>query len=79
MLKTAKLLTITVPKSTYTAIHDEAKKRQDTVSGMLRRAFNDYVENSTELYSDRELDLLLKRDKLSTGLKQDLDRLLNRQ
>lgn len=78
MLKTTKLLTITVPKSTYSAIRHEAKKRRDTVSGMLRKAFVQYIENDTELYSDQTLRQLLKDDRLSKNVQRDLDRLLRK-
>jgi hypothetical protein len=79
MLKTSKLLTITVPKATYQVIHSEAKRRRTTISGMLRQAFTDYVENDTNIYSDVELQRLLQRDQLSVRLQRKLDRQLRSQ
>lgn len=76
MLKNSKLLTITVPKATYTAIRQAARKRQETISGMLRNAFEAYTSTNGSIYSDQELNALLKRDKLPAKLKHELDRLL---
>lgn len=76
MLKTTKMLTITVPKTTYRSIREEAKKRNETISGLMRKAFVSYVDSSTELYSDRQLAELLRRDALSPKIQRDLDRLL---
>lgn len=76
MLKTSKLLTITVPKATYAVIRKTAKDRQETVSGMLRNAFDQYISNDTELYSDQQLKQLLKKDQLPLRLRKDLDQLL---
>lgn len=78
MLKTAKMLTITVPKSTYAIIHSEAKKRNETISGMLRKAFDLYINTPTDVYSDSELNQLLHKDKLSSQLRKDLDRLTHK-
>lgn len=75
MLKTAKMLTITVPKSTYATIRSEAKKRNETISGMLRKAFDLYISTSADVYSDSELEQLLQKDKLPTELSKDLARL----
>lgn len=78
MLKTTKLLTITVPKATYREIQGEAKKRKTTVSGLLRTAFSSFVEKDTDLYSDAYLEQIFKRDTISTKLQKDLNKLLER-
>lgn len=75
MLKTSKLLTVTVPKATYSSIRKEAQKRNETVSGLLRRAFDLYKNTPIQLYTDKELRQLLKRDALPTRLVSDLKRL----
>ncbi len=69
------MLTVTVPKATYRRIRSEANKRDETISGMLRNAFELYVQTTSELYSDRELQQLLQRDAISPQLRKDLDRL----
>ena len=79
MLKTSKMLTITVPKEMYRTIYKEASKRNETVSGLIRKAFTSYVDSGTELYSDRQIQQLLRHDALSPKLQKYLDRLLGRQ
>ena len=76
MLKTTKLLTITVPKITYKEIQSEAKKRKTTVSGLLRTAFSSFVEKDVDLYSDSYIEKILKRDTVPAKLQKDLDTLL---
>jgi len=77
MLKKSKLLTITVPKSTYTRIHTEATKRKSSVSGLLRDAFESYTRYSGTLYTDKELQDIVKRDQLPLKLRIELDGLLS--
>ena len=77
MLKTSKLLAVTVPKETYSRIRAEAARRKATVSGLLRESFEYYIEQAGKIYSDAELDRLLKRDRLSKSLKNRLDRMLD--
>ncbi len=77
MLKTSKLLTMTVPKETYRRIHEEAVRRKATVSGLLRESFEYYIEQAGEVYSVEELDLLLKRDCLPKLLRERLDKILD--
>ncbi len=77
MLKTSKLLTITVPKATYKEIQGEAKKRKSTISGLMRTAFVFFVEQDDNLYSEREIAQFLQRDKISKKLQQELDALLS--
>lgn len=76
MLKTSKLLTVTVPKKTFADIRKEAKKRQTTISGLLRDAFFFYTQGEGEVYSDAELRRILDRDRLSLSLQKDLNKLL---
>lgn len=70
------MLTITVPKSTYGSIRKEAQKRKETISGLLRKAFDFFVQSSGDIYSNQELADLLGRDRLPTSLRKDLDLLL---
>ena len=72
------MLTITVPKATYRRIRSEAEKRDETISGMIRKAFELYVQTNGELYTDRELSQLLQRDRISSRLQKDLDRLTSK-
>lgn len=74
MLKTSKMMTITVPKATFAAIRSEAKKRNETISGILRKAFDTYITDSYAVYTDEELAQLLKKDRLPRTLQQQLDR-----
>lgn len=76
MLKTSKLLTVTVPKKTFADIRKEAKKRQTTVSALVRDAFFAYTQGEGEVYSDTELRRILNVDRLSPTLQKDLDKLL---
>lgn len=76
MLKNSKMLTITVPRKTYYTIRQEAKKRDETISGLLRHAFEYLTQEKFEVYSDKELATLLKKDRLSSTMRSDLDRLL---
>lgn len=76
MLKTTKLLTITVPKAIYREIQGQAKKRKTTISGLMRTAFISFTQQDDTLYSDREIADLLKRDKISPKLQLELDSLL---
>lgn len=76
MLKTSKLLTITVPKKTFVDIRKEAKKRQTTVSALVRDAFFSYTQGEGEAYTDAELRRILHADRLSPVLQKDLDKLL---
>lgn len=76
MLKKSKLLTITVPKATYTRIRTEAIKRKSSISGMLRDAFESYTRYSGTLYSDQELQNIIQQDKLPLKIRKELDKLL---
>lgn len=78
MARTSQLLTITVPKATYARMKREAGRRQATVSGLLRTAFDCLTDESTEVYSDAEIRQLLARDRLPVSLRADLDLLLTR-
>lgn len=76
MLKNSKMLSVTVPKKTLADIRKEAKKRQTTVSGLLRDAFFFYTQGEGEVYSDAELRHILNRDRLSPSLQKDLKKML---
>ncbi|MEK7649017.1 MAG: ribbon-helix-helix protein, CopG family [Patescibacteria group bacterium] len=52
MLKNSKLLTVTVPKATYTRIRSEAKKRRTSISGLVRDAFESYAGKPAGLEED---------------------------
>lgn len=75
MLKTTKLLSITVPKPVYREIHREAKKRNTTVSGLLRTAFEGYVQNFRQKSQTRETERILL-DKISTELHKGVDKFI---
>jgi len=51
MLKTATMLTITMPKKTARQIRREAARRNFTVSGLLRTAFEQFASGASELYT----------------------------
>lgn len=76
MLTTSKLLTITVPKTTYTRIRTEASRRKSSISGLLRDAFESYTRYSGTLYSDQELQDIIKRDQLPAKFRKELDDIL---
>jgi len=76
MLKSSKLLTITVPKSTYTRIRSEARRRDTTISGLLREAFNSYVTYRFREYTDADIQDFIKRDRLSPSLRKKVDAFL---
>lgn len=76
MLKTSTMMTITVPKATSLTIRSEAKKRNETISGILRKAFDAYIADTSAVYTDAELAQLLHDDRLPKTLQQHLDRVI---
>lgn len=76
MSETSKIINITVPKKMHQRIRTEAKKRNTTVSSLLRESFETYTQIPKVLYSDAELKDLLGRDKLSSTERKRLDHLL---
>ena len=78
MLKTSKLLTITVPKPFLRKIRFESKRRDTSISELLRNAFDFYTEDIPEVYSDKEIASLVKRDELSRKFRTQLDSLLKK-
>lgn len=74
MLKTSTMMTITVPKATSLTIRSEAKKRNETISGILRKAFDAYIADTSAIYTDTELARLLHDDRLPKTLQRQLDR-----
>lgn len=72
------MLTITMPRPVYRRLKNQARQRQTTISGLLRQSFEYFTKRADEVYSDAELQQLLRRDQLSPLLKKDLDRLLRR-
>lgn len=76
MLKTSKLLTVTVPKATYTRIRSEARRRNTTVSGLIRDAFDSYVIYPPRDYTDAEIKDFIKRDQLPEKLRLKIDAFL---
>jgi hypothetical protein len=75
-MKNAKMLTITLPTKTVTRLRSEARRKNETISGLLRRAFDLYTQHDQEFYTTKELAELLKRDRLAPSLIKDLGRLL---
>lgn len=79
MLKTSQMLTITVPKATYSQIKKEAVRRKSTVSGLLQDSFEYFIEEPNNLYSDQEIKRILVRDRIPFSLQKEVDTLLKRQ
>lgn len=72
------MLTITLPQRTLTRLRSEARKRNETVSGLLRRAFDTYTQHNQEIYTSQEIKQLLERDRLAISLAKNLDQLLKK-
>ena len=78
MLKHSKLLTVTVPKATYTRIRSEAKRRKTTISGLVRDSFELYSKTPDALKESvrsavREEILQLKTFLLPSVSKKEQD------
>jgi hypothetical protein len=76
MLKTSKLLTITVPKATYARIRVEASRRKSSISGLLRDAFDSYITYPPRNYTNAEIQDFINRDRLSPKLRKKIDTFL---
>lgn len=76
MLKTSKMLTVTVPKTTYARIRSEARRRSTTVSGLIRDAFDSYVTYPPRDYTDAEIHDFIRRDQLPSKLRLKIDKFL---
>ncbi|MBI2484182.1 hypothetical protein HYV71_03290, partial [Candidatus Uhrbacteria bacterium] len=52
----------------YARIRSEAKRRKETISGLLRDSFEAYTRYSGTLYSDAEIADIIKRDHLPNDI-----------
>jgi hypothetical protein len=78
MPKTAKMMSVTVPPSVYIRIKREAKKRETSISGLLRTAFEAYVsDDDIAVYSDDYIADLIERDKIPDSLRRSVHKKLH--
>ncbi len=75
-MQPSKLMSITVPKDTFARIRKTAKKENKTISGLLREAFEFFVDFQPRIYSDKEIETFLKEDTLSHTTQKSLDTLI---